>query len=170
MGFLRAIFVRDIKSISGIIELINKLNPKCIAIDSPLQLPKKGFYRDCDIQMKKMGLKPLPVTWRYMKELTITAIKLRRKLEKFKVIETFPTGALKLKGLTKSSKRKHDLILVFSYILKKENIKLGTKIVFNKDVLDSLICTIAAKHYVEKNTDKYIEIRGEECKLIIPLI
>ena len=166
----KTIYVKDIQSIRGIVELINNLQPKCIAIDSPLQLPRKGAYRDCDIQMKKMGLKPLPVTWRYMKELTMTAIELKRNLEGFDVIETFPTGALELAGLTRYGKSKHDLFLVFVHMLAKESLKLGTEVIFNKDILDSLICTMAAKHYGDKNADKYVEIRGKECKIIIPII
>ncbi len=164
------LYVRNAQNIKDIVELINKLKPKCIAIDAPLQLPKEGAFRECDIQMKKMGMKPLPVTWPHMKDLTMTAIKIKSKLEDFNVIESFPTGALKLKGLTSPNKSKTELFSTFIHILTKENLKLGTKTTFNKDVLDSLICAIAAKQYGEKNVDKYIEIKGEECKIVIPII
>ena len=151
-----------------IIKFIKALNPTAVAIDAPFKLPKFGWFRDCDLLMKKSGLRPLPPAWRSMRKLTIRAVKLISKLEKFRVIETFPSGSLQLAGFRGIKNRvlQHKL---YSRILIHEKLIVVTKFPFSKDLLDSLLAVLAAKYFVER-IDKCVVFRGEECEVVIPKI
>lgn len=88
-----------------IVNFIEEKSPNIVAIDAPLTLPQETSprsMRKCDRALRKMGLRPLPLTLRSMKLLTLRGIKLRKRLENlgFKVIEVFPTGAQKILGIS----------------------------------------------------------------------
>ena len=92
-----------------IIDFIEKKTPSIVAIDAPLTLPREGrakSMRECDRALRRMGLRPLPLTLQSMMLLTQRGIGLRKRLEglSFKVIEVFPTGAQKILGI--STKRR----------------------------------------------------------------
>lgn len=88
-----------------------------VAIDAPLSLPrgrslkdferkvkkKGGHFRQCDLELRKLGIKFLPVTLGGMRKLTLRGIGLKKRLKKFKavVIEVYPTGAQRLLGIDK---------------------------------------------------------------------
>jgi predicted nuclease with RNAse H fold len=88
-----------------------------VAIDAPLSLPrgrslkdferkvkkKGGHFRQCDLELRKLGIRFLPVTLGGMRKLTLRGIGLKKRLKKFKtvVIEVYPTGAQRLLGIDK---------------------------------------------------------------------
>jgi len=87
-----------------IIENVERIKPKIVAIDAPLALPKgrKSLEERCDIHLRKcdrqlldMKIKVFPITLGPMRMLTKRGIKLRRILERkgFKVIEVYPGAA-----------------------------------------------------------------------------
>jgi len=141
-----------------IISKIVKSNPKVIAIDAPLSLPKgrksieertNVHLRECDRELLKRGIKFFPITLGPMRALTKRGIKLKKLLEKnFKVIEVYPGGAQdvlkiprKQKGLDK---------------LRKGLEKLGIK-GLNKKMsdheLDAVTCVLVGKLFLEKRTE-----------------
>ncbi len=163
-GNLRTLPIRNTKII---LETMNRINPKIIAIDSPFQHPKTGLFRPCDRIMKKMGMKPLPPGFKSMEALIKRAKYLLRELKGNKIIETFPTGALNILGIKKIKSRETQ-IEVFTKILDKYELKIVNKFKFTKDALDSLICAIAAMEFINK-TKNYIIISDEEgCSVVIP--
>jgi len=151
-----------------IIDFVQSYKPRIIAIDAPLQLPKVGWFRECDILMKKMGLKPLPPMWKSMKKLTLRAIALKRKLKKFRIIETFPTGFLNVLRI-KNIKKVDVQHRVFGFILKTIKLKILNKTLFKKDVLDALIAAIAA-YYYDNKIENCLLIKDEDCLIVIPKI
>lgn len=81
-----------------IVEILKKTRTDTIAIDSPLSLPTNNRkYREVDLEMIKRGFRVLPPSWRYMRELTLRAMKLASTLKTIgiEVIETHPLSALK---------------------------------------------------------------------------
>ena len=161
-----SLYIYDFRDIEEMINFIVDESPKVVAIDAPFQLPRKGAFRDCDKKMKKMGMKPLPPVWRGMRKLVARARKLIENLKFHEVIETFPMGALNLLRI-KDIKSISSQLDIFNGILQSYKFKLSTKTLFKKDVLDSVICVIAALNYVRKG--EIVEIRDEEgCRIIIP--
>jgi len=126
-----------LKTDKEIIEKINKTKPDIIAIDSPLSLPKKGL-RKAEKELLKLGIKVFPPLMPSMKKLAQRAIKIKRQLKNYKVIEVYPHAVRKiLKIKTKKSHRN-----------------------------DAKLCALVGKLYVEKKT-KAIGNR-KEGQIIIP--
>ena len=157
-----------------LVELVNKitvLEPEVVAIDAPLQLPNERPFRDCDIKLKKMGLKPLPPIWRGMRKLTLTAIKIKKLLTDIgvKVIETFPSGSFGYKKI-KPPKKLSDIAFYFGNLIRNYRLKVVNKVKLSRDILDSLICVLAAEFYGEGMHDKLEVVQGGDCVVVLPIL
>ncbi|MHA1238627.1 MAG: DUF429 domain-containing protein [Candidatus Odinarchaeia archaeon] len=143
---------------SEIIKKTIEANPKIIAIDAPLSLPRKGIIRDVDQLMIRRKLRVLPPLIKSMAPLTYRAIKLSKLLRKegYTVVEVHPTSSLKMLNLPRN---KTDLIKK----LNEMGINVGEKISVHE--LDAIICSITAKFYAE---GKYIQVSGYEGTIILP--
>jgi len=84
-----------------IISIIKKYKIKKAVIDAPLTLPKgrksidkkdKNHFRECDLKLRKEGIRFFPVTLGPMRKLTKRGMMLKKKLEKLgvEVFEGFP--------------------------------------------------------------------------------
>lgn len=155
-----------------ILDLIKKINPKIIAIDAPLALPKGRkslkqksgpHLRECDKELIKLKIKFFPITLGPMRKLTERGIRLRKILEKngFKVIETYPGGAQDILKIPRKPKEK----LVQG--LKKIGIKrIPPKA--TKHELDAITCALVAKMYLD---GEFLALGSkEEMFLILPKI
>ena len=125
-----------------IIDFIEERSPSIVAIDAPLTLPREGYaksMRECDRALRRMGLKPLPLTLRSMRLLTLRGIRLRRRLEDrgFRVIEVFPTGAQKILGIS----TKRDGVERLREDLRRLGLK-NLPIDVDGDILDAATCAL----------------------------
>jgi predicted nuclease with RNAse H fold len=82
---------------SEILENITRENPKIVAIDAPLKLPKSGIFRKADKELIKKGYRVFPPGLPAMKTLTLRAIKLNRLITRrgIQTIEVHPTSTRK---------------------------------------------------------------------------
>lgn len=80
-----------------ILEVISLTKPLIVAIDSPLNLPKKGIFRKADIELLKRGYRVFPPGLPAMKTLTLRAIRLNKLIIRkgIKTIEVHPTSTRK---------------------------------------------------------------------------
>jgi len=88
-----AIFrVKELYEDSEILLETVSAKPTLVAIDAPLTLPKKGFMRSVDQEMRRRGYQVFPPSFKGMKMLTERAGRLVKKLEETKitVIEVHP--------------------------------------------------------------------------------
>jgi predicted nuclease with RNAse H fold len=87
-----------------IIRRIEEAQPRIIAVDAPLSLPRgrtsieektDAHLRECDVELLKRGIKFFPITLGPMRKLTSRGIRLKGVLESrgFTVIEVYPGGA-----------------------------------------------------------------------------
>lgn len=122
--------LKELECTTGIIksdeEILNlaKVNPKIIAIDSPLSFSSNNKpFRICDLEARRRGYFVLPLSMKTMEKLTIRGIKLKRDFNRmgYQVIEVFPTGAFLAlgiippkKNIEKAIKGLKELGLVFS--------------------------------------------------------
>jgi len=147
-------------------------SPRVVAIDAPLALPKgrtsleerNGVHlRQCDKELRKMGIKFFPVTLGPMRKLTERGIRLKKNLveRRLEVIETYPRAA---QDLLRIPRKQHSLS-----DLKKALEKLGVKGLDDSmtgDELDAVTCALVGKMYLEGD---YIAIGDpEEILMILP--
>ncbi|MDJ0269252.1 MAG: DUF429 domain-containing protein [Aigarchaeota archaeon] len=97
-----------------IIDLITRFSPDVVAIDAPLTLPRgrksldrreRAHFRECDLELRRRGIRFFPITLGPMRSLTRRGITLRGLLVErgLNVIEVYPGGAQDVLGLP----RKH---------------------------------------------------------------
>ncbi len=97
-----------------IIDVVARFSPDVVAIDAPLTLPRgrksldrreRAHFRECDLELRRRGIRFFPITLGPMRSLTRRGIMLRSLLvdRGFNVIEVYPGGAQDVLGLP----RKH---------------------------------------------------------------
>ncbi len=89
-------------------------DPKIIAVDAPLSIPKKVIMRKADREMQKHGYPVFPPRFPAMENLTLRAIRIVKELteRRFKVIEVHPTSTRKaLKIPTKDWEKIQTILL-----------------------------------------------------------
>ncbi|MEM4713161.1 MAG: DUF429 domain-containing protein [Candidatus Bathyarchaeia archaeon] len=84
-----------------IFEKVIRVNPKIVAIDAPLKLPKNGIFRKADKKLIKNGYRVFPPGLPAMKTLTRRAIRLNRLITEagIQTIEVHPTSTRKALGM-----------------------------------------------------------------------
>lgn len=137
---LELVKVTRIYKDDDLVDTVTRYRQAIVALDSPLSLPKEGmYYRQVDLELKRMGYKVLPPAWHTMKHLTLRAMKLSQifKAHEISVIETHPLSSLK------SSKCE-----TFDRLVKALEITVPTYL--TKDERDSIIAAVTCVFYVNK--------------------
>lgn len=139
-----------------ILKLVKSLDKKVriIAIDAPLSLPsgretiddRNGpHFRQCDRDLRKLGIPFFPITLGPMRLLTKRGMELKEKLEKdFVVIETYPGGSADLLGLPRSKN-----IQGLTYGLRRMGVR-GIRKEISRDEADAILSALASKAFAEK--------------------
>ncbi|MEN6575408.1 MAG: DUF429 domain-containing protein [Phycisphaerales bacterium] len=93
-----------------ILSLIDGAKPDIIPIDAPLTLPagratihdrSGGHFRDCDLELRRRGIRFFPVTLGPMRMLTERGLALKAKIEEmgYRTVECYPGGAQDVWGI-----------------------------------------------------------------------
>ena len=93
-----------------ILSWIDQARPTIVPIDAPLSLPggrktihdlSGEHFRDCDLELRRRGIRFFPVTLGPMRMLTERGIALKAKIEKmgYRVVECYPGGAQDVWGI-----------------------------------------------------------------------
>ena len=165
---------------SQIIEETVWVKPKVVSIDAPLALPKGrcclrddcecrergGHFRQCDLELRRMGIPFFPVTLGPMRSLTERGIKVKKSLgtRGFKVMETYPGGAQDIWNIP----RKKDI-----QGLRDGLKRLGVRGDIDKtDVssheLDAITCALVGRLFVESS---HLSLGDpEEILMILPKV
>jgi len=141
-----------------IINKIQQIKPRIIAIDAPLSLPdgRKSIeertnvhLRECDRELLKRKIKFFPITLGPMRKLTKRGIELRKTLERmgFRVIEVYPGGA---QDLLKIPRKQKGLERLVNGLKKLKIIGLTDKM--NDHELDAVTCAYVGKLFLEGKT------------------
>ena len=94
---------------------VEEIEPTAIAVDAPLSLPhgRKNLekpspphFRQCDLELRRRGIKFFPITIGPMRALTARGIQLSQTLRSkgYTVLETYPGGAQDILGLPRKQK------------------------------------------------------------------
>jgi predicted nuclease with RNAse H fold len=147
------IITKKLFSDDEIINEIENIKPDIIGIDAPFSFPKKGYWRESDLHLKRNGFRPLSPRFPSMKILVRRAQRLIEKLQdlqNYKIIEVFPRATEKILFLNKEF---------------FEN-KLGKKI--SKDEYDAILAAIIAKFYFEGKFRIYG--KNENDMIVVPYV
>ena len=138
-----------------IINKIQQLKTKIIAVDAPLSLPKGRksieertniHLRECDKELLRRRIKFFPITLGPMRKLTERGIRLKKILEDkgFKVIEVYPGAAQDVLKIP----RKQRGLKKLKNGLKKLKIK-GLTDKMSDHELDAVTCAYVGKLFLE---------------------
>jgi len=144
---------------SEILDYIKTYKPKCVAIDAPLSMQRNGRgFRDVERKMLRDGFRLYPPLSRWMKGLTLRAIRLKGDIEKLnvKVVETHSTSSLKRIGF-KGTRKPHDIL---NFVREKFNLKVNM-IVNSIHVVDAIICALVALKAYHDECIVYRSFDGE---------
>jgi hypothetical protein len=127
-----------------------------VAIDAPVSLPTrrcclrnncvcagKAHFRECDLELRKFGIKFFPITLGPMRMLTQRGMRLKEEFERrgFEIVETYPGGAQDLLGMPRQKDPAGLGRALMRYgitgDIEKESI--------TRDELDAITCALVAR-------------------------
>jgi predicted nuclease with RNAse H fold len=133
---------------------------RLVAVDAPLSLPRgrcclesdcdcagKVHFRECDLELRKMGIKFFPITLGPMRMLTERGMRLKKEIESrgLEVVETFPGGAQDIWGIPRQKDPRG-----LRRGLKKKGIKGDIdRRGISVHELDAVSCALAARLHVQ---------------------
>jgi len=129
--------VKCLSSDDEIIDQVIRDGVKVLAVDAPLMSEPR--MRDLDRELIRMGLRVFPPSFRWMRDLTLRAWRLREKLldKGVEVIETHPRSVLRYAGVGGIDE-----------LLTKLNVHSGFSGKLSGDVADALVCALVSLCYV----------------------
>ncbi|MEM3004817.1 MAG: DUF429 domain-containing protein [Candidatus Bathyarchaeia archaeon] len=150
-----------LQSDEEIVHIVSLAKPRIVAVDAPLALPRgrhcleehcrgRPHFRECDRQLRGLGIRFFPITLGPMRLLTARGIRLKNRLEAagFHVIETYPGGAQDLLGI----RRRSDLEGLRSGLRRLGVAGDIDKQEITTHELDAVTCALVAKMYIEGRT------------------
>ncbi len=149
---------------SSIVKIVKEYNPHelIIAIDSPLSFPVSGYFRDCDLELIKLGIPCIsPII---LKDIVIKAIEMREKLKEYKIIEVYPYATRKILNICPNLDKRKERLRLIKCIERKLKISLPHNI--GHDEIDAFLASYTAYLYYN-NKCKPV---GKESKIYIPKI
>lgn len=156
------------RTLNTIKEYIATLKPDIIAIDSPLNFPRgRVAYRDCDLELKKVGINPLPLNMSSMKMLIERAKSLVSFAHKMgiQVIETFPYGSLRLLGYKRKPRSIKERRRIIRSVARIYGVKLRWVLEgVTKDEFDSFLCGLVGKAVLDGSG---FVVFGESCRIFL---
>jgi len=147
-----------------ILSFIFSRGPRVVAIDAPLSFPRRGMFRVCELELRKLGARPLSPLLKSMKDLTARGIRLKRVLEDrgYEVIEVFPTGSRRFLGLPPKRAGRKALLEA----LRAAGVK-NIPSEADQHLLDAVICALIGLRYLR---GEYLRVGDpEEGVIILPV-
>ncbi|MEK6981595.1 MAG: DUF429 domain-containing protein [Candidatus Micrarchaeota archaeon] len=157
-----------------IIEKITELADliRIVCIDAPLTLPSGRIsleenngihFRQCDLELRKLGIRFFPITLGPMRMLTKRGMFLKEEIlkinPKIKVIEVYPGASYDIFKVNRKDEKQ-----IIKWIKSFVEIK---DLAYTQDELDGICCAITGKLYLE---GKARGIGNDDGKIIIPII
>ncbi len=163
------LFIGIVHSDDEVMGIAARFMPSLIAIDAPLTLPigRKSIdersdvhFRECDLQLRKRGIRFFPITIGPMRMLTKRGMGLKDKLGKrnIKAIEVFPGASYDMLGIKR--KEKKEIVEEFTrggYKFEKRD--------YTQDELDGMMCAITGNMVVGGGATA---LGGEDGTIYIP--
>ena len=155
-----------------ILAWVSQARPEIVPIDAPLSLPdgratihdrSGGHFRDCDLELKRRGIRFFPITLGPMRMLTERGIALKAKIEAigYRAVECYPGAAQDLWGIPRQHKDRAGLLAGLG--------KLGVKglpEVLTGDELDAATAALVGRWFLQGKGE---QIGGDQ-GIVIPSV
>ncbi len=130
-----------------ILNTVHQAQPDLVPIDAPLSLPKGRrtisdrtgrHFRDCDLALRRLGIRFFPITLGPMRMLTERGLELQAKIRAmgYRVIECYPGAAQDVWGIPRQHQDRKELLAGLK--------KLGVRGLTNSATSDELDAATAA--------------------------
>jgi len=155
-----------------IVDAATRHRPAVVAVDAPLGIPRGRrslderepiHFRECDLELRRRGIRFFPITIGPMRSLTKRGIWLKGALEELglEVVEVFPGGAQDILGLPR---KQHNLRRLIRG-LKKLGLR-GLKDGISGDEVDAVTCALTGLLYLRGEYDALGD--RDEGQIIMP--
>ena len=155
-----------------ILTWVSQARPEIVPIDAPLSLPdgrstihdrSGGHFRDCDLELKRRGIRFFPITLGPMRMLTERGMALKAKIEAigYRAVECYPGAAQDLWGIPRQHKDRAGLLARLG--------KLGVKglpEVLTGDELDAATAALVGRWFLRGKGE---QIGGDQ-GIVIPSV
>ena len=155
-----------------ILTWVSQARPEIVPIDAPLSLPdgrstihdrSGGHFRDCDLELKRRGIRFFPITLGPMRMLTERGMALKAKIEAigYRAVECYPGAAQDLWGIPRQHKDRAGLLAGLG--------KLGVKglpEVLTGDELDAATAALVGRWFLRGKGE---QIGGDQ-GIVIPSV
>jgi uncharacterized protein len=155
-----------------ILTWVSQARPEIVPIDAPLSLPdgrstiydrSGGHFRDCDLELKRRGIRFFPITLGPMRMLTERGMALKAKIEAigYRAVECYPGAAQDLWGIPRQHKDRAGLLAGLG--------KLGVKGLpeaLTGDELDAATAALVGRWFLQGKG----ELLGSDQGIVIPSV
>lgn len=155
-----------------ILRTIGRARPDLVPIDAPLSLPvgratiqdrTGGHFRECDLELRRRGIRFFPITLGPMRMLTERGLTLRARIEEmgYRAIECYPGGAQDVWGLPRQHRDRAGL--------RKGLENLGVKGLteaMTGDELDAVTAALVGRWFLLGQG----EMLGGDCGIVMPVV
>ena len=155
-----------------ILTWVSQAHPEIVPIDAPLSLPdgrstihdrSGGHFRDCDLELKRRGIRFFPITLGPMRMLTERGMALKAKIEAigYRAVECYPGAAQDLWGIPRQHKDRAGLLAG----LGKLGVK-GLREALTGDELDAATAALVGRWFLRGKGE---QIGGDQ-GIVIPSV
>ncbi len=147
---------------TGILENCD-IDFKFAGIDAPLSFPKRGYFRECERKLHKMGIRLLPP--RFIEGIAYKGMEIAEKLRKKGVVvyEVYPFATRILLNIApRANKKKLEGRIEILKALKRF---IDVKDVDDHNVIDAIISALTVRLYLEGKGEI---VDGEDGSILIP--
>ncbi|MCE5263229.1 MAG: DUF429 domain-containing protein [Deltaproteobacteria bacterium] len=155
-----------------ILRWVSEARPAVVPIDAPLSLPEGratihdrsgGHFRECDLELRRLGIRFFPITLGPMRMLTERGMALKAKMEAlgFRAVECYPGAAQDLWGISRQHKDRVGLLAG----LRKLGLR-GLPEGLTGDELDAVTAALVGRWFLRGKA----ELIGGDAGIVIPSV
>ena len=136
---------------------------KFAGIDAPLSFPKKGYFRECERKLQKMGIRLLPP--KFIEKIARKGMEIAEELRGRGIVvyEVYPFATRVLLNIApRANKKKVDGL---TEILKDLKRFIDVEEVEDHNVIDAIISALTVRLYIEGKGEI---VWGEDGSILIP--
>ncbi len=137
---------------------------RAVGIDAPLSFPEKGYFRECERKLLKMGIKLFPSGSPFFQKTVERGIKIAEKFKQWgiRVFEVYPFATRVILGIAPDcNKRKKECL----ERIKKDLAGYISGEVRNHDEVDALLSALTVKLFYDGMGEI---ISGRDGSILIP--
>lgn len=128
-----------------------------VGIDAPLTMPKRGYFRECERELHKMGIRVIPPP--FLRKIHEIGKDLARRFNR--VFEVYPYATRFILGIRWSKRKKENRIKIAKELERFVRFPMTT----DHNEIDAIISALTVKFYLEGRGEM---VCGEDGCIIIP--